>query len=103
MITIKNSIIIFIASAIIIALSVWKRICDDIFSNRIIYTIIIIREIREVIIENATAVNASFDIFFFIVSLEFKVDVNKDNTPNNKVNRIEKIASNELDTSNEKK
>ena len=61
-----------------------------------------IKEIKEENIEKATAVNASFEIFFFVESDESKVEVNNDITPNRRVNKIEKIVSNAFETSIEK-
>ena len=52
--------------------------------------------------EKATAVNASFEIFFFVESDESKVEVNNDITPNRSVNKIEKIVNNASETSTEK-
>ena len=61
-----------------------------------------IKEINEENIEKDTAVNASFEIFFFVESDESKVEVNNDITPNKRVNKIEKIVNNVFETSTEK-
>ena len=52
--------------------------------------------------EKTTAVNASFEIFFFVESAESKVEVSNDITPNRRVNKIEKIVNNAFETSTEK-
>ena len=72
------------------------------FSKSTIYIIIITNDINEENIEKATAVNASFEIFFFVESIEFNDDVSKVITPNKRVNNIENIVNNAFDTSIEK-
>ena len=81
---------------------IWKHIVEPIFSKSTIYTIIITNDINDENIEKETAVNASFDIFFFVESIEFNDDVSKDITPNKSVNNIEKTVNKEFETSIEK-
>lgn len=81
---------------------IWKHIVEPIFSKSTIYTIIITNDINDENIEKETAVNASFDIFFFVESIEFNDDVSKDITPNKSVNNIEKTVNKAFETSIEK-
>lgn len=81
---------------------IWKHIVEPIFSKSTIYTIIITNDINDENIEKVTAVNASFDIFFFVESIEFNDDVSKDITPNKSVNNIEKTVNKAFETSVEK-
>lgn len=81
---------------------IWKHIVEPIFSKSTIYTIIITNDINDENIEKETAVNASFDIFFFLESIEFNDDVSKDITPNKSVNNIEKTVNKAFETSIEK-
>ena len=81
---------------------IWKHIVEPIFSKSTIYTIIITNDINDENIEKETAVNASFDIFFFAESIEFNDDVSKDITPNKSVNNIEKTVNKAFETSIEK-
>ena len=81
---------------------IWRHIVEPIFSKSTIYTIIITNDINDENIEKETAVNASFDIFFFVESIEFNDDVSKDITPNKSVNNIEKTVNKAFETSIEK-
>lgn len=81
---------------------IWKHIVETFFSKSTIYTIIITNDINDENIEKETAVNASFDIFFFVESIEFNDDVSKDITPNKSVNNIEKTVNKAFETSIEK-